>query len=62
MKKWLIIPVMAFALACNSSSKPTVEEDAKAAKESDSIANAADAFLNDTTAQDTAKKEETTKK
>ena len=56
MKKWLIIPVTAFALACNGSSKPTVEEDAKAAKESDSIANAANAFLNDTTVQDTAKK------
>ncbi len=39
-----------------------MEEDAKAAKEIDSIANAADDFLNDTNAQDTVKKEERRKK
>jgi len=65
MKKLLFIPLIALAFACNSSSKPTAEEDAKAKKESDSIANAADDFLNDTTtatAKDTTPAKEEAKK
>lgn len=65
MKKLLLIPIIVFALACNSSSKPTAEEDAKAKKESDSIANAANDFLSDTsttTAKDTTPAKEEAKK
>ncbi|UPT69117.1 MAG: hypothetical protein M0D57_11090 [Sphingobacteriales bacterium JAD_PAG50586_3] len=55
MKKLLFIPLIALAFACNNSGKPTAEEDAKANKQSDSIAKAADDFLNDTTTTATSK-------
>ena len=58
MKKLLLIPVTVLLFACGGSSEPTAEEKAKNAKESDSIAKAADDFLNDTTpaSTDTTKK------
>jgi hypothetical protein len=55
MKKLILLPLAVLLFACNSSSEPTAQEKAKADQESDSIANAADAFLNDTTPQDTNK-------
>ena len=57
MKKLLLIPVTVLLFACGGSSEPSAEEKAKASKESDSIAKAADDFLNDTTTvADTSKK------